>query len=109
MDVAGRSIGASVKVELISIDGKSMGQTTSDKTGVFSFTPIIPGKYIVRASHTKWQFEKSEYAVTVETGNTVLPPQSLLVSGFDVSGKIISDGQPNIEFLLYNLKGVSII
>lgn len=56
-----------------------------------------------------WYFEKSEYVVTVTTGNTELPGDAFVVSGFDVSGQISSDGQAlqNVEFVLFNLKNVS--
>lgn len=57
-----------------------------------------------------WHFEKSEYIVTVTAGNTELPGNAFVVSGFDVSGKIASDGQAlsNVEFLLFNRKNVRI-
>ncbi|KAM7342613.1 BOS complex subunit NOMO1 [Cochliomyia hominivorax] len=76
-----------VKVELRSEDGKDVRNTISDINGIFSFTPIIPGKYIVKATHDQWHFEKAEYTVVVEGGNTVLPENSLVVSGFDVTGR----------------------
>lgn len=56
-----------------------------------------------------WYFEKSEYVVTVTTGNTELPKDAFVVSGFDVQGHISNDGETlqNIEFILFNLKNVS--
>lgn len=56
-----------------------------------------------------WYFEKSEYVVTVTTGNTELPNDAFVVSGFDVQGQIFNDGEQlqNIEFLLFNRKNVS--
>lgn len=57
-----------------------------------------------------WHFTKSEYKVTVTTGNTELPKDAFVVSGFDVSGKILNDGETiqNIEFVLFNSKNVSV-
>lgn len=85
-------------------NGKDIRKTISDNNGVFSFTPVIPGKYIIKASHDKWYFSKSEYAVLVQSGNTELPANALFVSGFDVQGKITSEG--NIGFVLFSAKGV---
>ncbi|XP_037806590.1 nodal modulator 1 isoform X2 [Lucilia sericata] len=84
-----------VKVELKSEDGKDVRETTTDVNGIFSFTPIIPGKYLVKATHDQWYFEKAEYTVVVEGGNTVLPENSLVVSGFDVTGRFETSGQLN--------------
>ncbi|XP_055839331.1 BOS complex subunit NOMO1 [Episyrphus balteatus] len=92
--LAGFPTGArNVAVELKSKDGSDTRQTTTDINGIFSFTPIIPGEYIVKASHPKWHFAKSEHNVVVVSGNTELPPNSLVVSGFDVIGKVDSNGQ----------------
>lgn len=102
--VFGQEQGAkNVQVELKSENGKDVRKTISDNNGVFSFTPVIPGKYIIKASHDKWYFSKSEYTVLVQTGNTELPANALFVSGFDVQGKITSEG--NIGFLLFSGKG----
>lgn len=98
-----------VKVELVAEDGNKIGQTTTTANGVFSFTPIKPGRYVVKAQHQKWHFAQPEYKVTVATGNTEIPSGSLVVSGFDVEGAVFSDGQPfvNVGFLLYAAKNVS--
>ncbi|XP_058066373.1 BOS complex subunit NOMO1 [Anopheles bellator] len=96
-----------VNVDLVTEDGKKIGETiTTTATGVFSFTPIKPGRYVVKAQHPKWHFVHSEYKVTVATGNTEIPPGSLVVSGFDVEGGVFSDGQPfgSVGFLLYAAK-----
>ncbi|XP_073846910.1 BOS complex subunit NOMO1 [Musca autumnalis] len=89
----GSSGAKDVKVELKSEDGKDTRHTITDAKGIFSFTPIIPGKYVVKASHPKWYFEKSEHTVIVEGGNTVLAENSLVVSGFDVTGRFDTFGQ----------------
>lgn len=54
-----------------------------------------------------WYFEKSEYVVTVSIGNTELPGDAFVVSGFDVSGHITNDGLRNAEFVLFSRKNVS--
>lgn len=45
--------------------------------------------------------------MTVTTGNTELPKNAFVVSGYNVRGKISSDGVQNIGFLLFNGKNVS--
>lgn len=58
-----------------------------------------------------WYFEQSELDVTVTPGNTELPKNAFIVSGFDVRGRISNDGQTlqNVEFVLFNQKNVCII
>ncbi|KAH0554100.1 nodal modulator 3 [Cotesia glomerata] len=65
--------------------------TTTSQGGIFSFTPIQPGKYILVASHPHWSFEKNTVEVTVREGNTELPNNSLIIFGYDVSGQITSE------------------
>lgn len=94
-----------VQVELRSESNTKIGQTYTDTNGVFSFTPIKSGRYVIRVRHDKWHFASPEYVVTVTTGNTEIPAGSLVVSGFDVEGTVVSEGgQPfgNVGFLLYN-------
>ncbi|KAF7996738.1 hypothetical protein HCN44_002384 [Aphidius gifuensis] len=81
-----------------------VGETITDNDGVYFFTPIQPGNYIITASHDVWKFDKSTYNVIVNKGNTELPDGSLVVFGFDVSGKVISDDdQPinGVSLILY--------
>ncbi|XP_058459551.1 BOS complex subunit NOMO3 [Malaya genurostris] len=103
-----QSVGAKgVQVELRSESNTKIGQTFTDSNGIFSFTPIKSGKYVIKVKHDKWHFVQSEYGVTVTTGNTEIPSKSLVVAGFQVEGGVVSDGQPfgNVGFLLYAEKG----
>ncbi|KAH8306904.1 hypothetical protein KR044_000535 [Drosophila immigrans] len=95
-----------VDVELKSDQGE-IRRTKTDINGIFFFTPIIPGKYVVRASHPKWHFSKSEHNVVVVSGNTELPANSLVVSGFDINGNFDTSSQlpANIAIVLYKKKG----
>jgi protocatechuate 3,4-dioxygenase beta subunit len=103
--IFGKPTGArGVKVELRSEKREKIGQTISDNTGIFSFSPIVPGKYFISVAHEKWHFLNSEITVVVETGNTEIPPNMLTVSGFDIEGKMANDGQP-FGLILYNAKG----
>lgn len=112
VEIYGHDVGAKgVQVELRSESNTKIGQTFTDSNGIFSFTPIKSGKYVIKVKHDKWHFVKAEYAVTVTTGNTEIPPKSLVVSGFDVEGRVHSDGQPfgNVGFLLYPEKGSEVL
>ncbi|XP_035910443.1 nodal modulator 1 [Anopheles stephensi] len=95
-----------VRVDLVAEDGSKIGQTITNGNGVFSFTPIKPGRYVVKVQHAKWHFVQPDYKVTVASGNTEIPAGSLVVSGFDVEGNVFSDGQPfaNVGLLLYGAK-----
>uniref|UniRef100_A0A1L8DPQ2 Putative metalloproteinase-related collagenase pm5 n=2 Tax=Nyssomyia neivai TaxID=330878 RepID=A0A1L8DPQ2_9DIPT len=87
---------------------KNVRQTTTDALGNFFFTPVIPGTYRIRVHHDRWYFEKTEIVVEVNTGNTELPENSLQVSGFDVTGRVLSDGKSfgNIAVALIPEKGI---
>ncbi|KAL0132278.1 hypothetical protein PUN28_000219 [Cardiocondyla obscurior] len=71
--------------------------------GIFYFTPIQPGKYILVAQHSKWSIKKNKIEVTVQEGNTELADGSLVVSGYDVSGKVTNEDEPvaGVSLLLY--------
>lgn len=52
--VSGQKNGAKdVNVELRAVDGSDIRRTVSDATGVFSFTPVIPGKYAISVSRDR--------------------------------------------------------
>ncbi|CAD7014627.1 nodal modulator 3 [Ceratitis capitata] len=86
-----------VSIFLNSEDGREERQTITDRNGVFSFTPIIPGKYNLRATHPRWHFSKSIYNVLVESGNTELPDNSLVVGGFDILGRLEINDQISLD------------
>ncbi|XP_011332456.1 nodal modulator 3 isoform X2 [Ooceraea biroi] len=75
--------------------------TTDD--GVFYFTPIQPGTYILVASHPKWIIKSNNVKVTVQEGNTEIPYGSFMISGYDVSGKVTSENEPvaGVSFILF--------
>lgn len=99
------SVGAKgVTIKLFNDKQSVISTTQTDESGTFTFSPIIPGSYVVEASHATWHFTKTEHSVTVTTGNTKLPENSLLVSGFNLYGSI-SQPAINIGLLIYNRKG----
>ncbi|CAH0562230.1 unnamed protein product [Brassicogethes aeneus] len=96
-----------VQVELISSTEKRV--TNSDKSGHFSFTPVYPGTYTVSISHNKWKILKKSIKVKVTEGNTELASGSLVVQGYDVKGKVFSNGDPmkNTVIVLLEKAGTS--
>ncbi|XP_037298706.1 nodal modulator 3 isoform X3 [Manduca sexta] len=101
---AGQKQGPSgIAVQLVNDKGEVRNTITS-AGGDFHFTPVIPGKYTVKASHPRWKLEPSQAAVQVKEGNTALPIGVLAVKGYDVSGSVTSFGTPinGIYVLLYS-------
>lgn len=100
-----------IKVELLSPSdsGKNVQLLTTMTTedGKFLFTPVLPGNYIVQASHPSWRVSKNRVAVTVKNGNTEVPNNSLVIAGYDISGKVTSDGEPitGVSFVLFKKSG----
>ncbi|VVC93350.1 unnamed protein product [Leptidea sinapis] len=92
-----------IAVQLVNDKGEVRNTVTSI-SGDFHFTPVIPGKYVLKASHSKWKLEPSQANVQVKEGNTVLPEGVLVVKGYDVTGSIISFGNPisGVYVLLYS-------
>ena len=61
------------------------GETTEG--GQYHFPHILPGTYLLRASHPVWLFLLSEVNVTVHT-DSVEVEGSIKLSGYDVTGKV---------------------
>ncbi|XP_013175735.1 PREDICTED: nodal modulator 1, partial [Papilio xuthus] len=101
---AGQSTGPSgITVQLVDGSGH-VRETVSSTSGDFHFTPVIPGKYTLKASHSKWKLEPAQAVVQVKEGNTALPVGVLAVKGYEVGGLVTSFGSPiaGIYVLLYS-------
>ncbi|GLH02259.1 Nodal modulator 1 [Gryllus bimaculatus] len=101
-----------VKVVLLP-EGKEdpiIHETFTAEDGSFLFTPVPPGRYIVRASHSKWQLVKSSAPVVLSKGNADIGVGSLLVAGYDVSGSVTSDDEPikGVSFILFQSEGAPV-
>ncbi|XP_061708371.1 BOS complex subunit NOMO3 [Cydia pomonella] len=94
---------AGIAVQLVNDKGEVRNTVTS-AGGDFHFTPVIPGKYTVKASHPRWKLEPSSAVVQVKEGNTALPTGVLAVKGYDVKGSVTSNGNPiaGLYVLLYS-------
>ncbi|CAK1544346.1 unnamed protein product [Leptosia nina] len=92
-----------ITVQLVNDKGEERNTLTT-VGGDFHFTPVIPGKYVLKASHNRWKLEPSQATVQVKEGNTVLPSGVLAVKGYDVSGSVTSFGSPiaGVHVLLYS-------
>ncbi|KAJ8923473.1 hypothetical protein NQ315_010051 [Exocentrus adspersus] len=88
-----------VTVQLISKG--EVRSTTTDNNGNFFFTPVFPGAYTVSILHPRWKIYKESIEVQVAESNAELPKNSLVVQGYDVRGKVRSDGEP--------MRGVTVI
>lgn len=82
---------AGANITLHDVDRDLTLHTITDFKGFFSFTPIIPGSYIIHASHPHWHFRANKHQLTVKKGNTELPPDQFLVTGFDLIGQFKAD------------------
>ena len=82
--------------------------TLTSENGEFNFTRVLPGKYLVKASHATWKLSKDSVAVHLIKENGLIPPNSLVVAGYDVSGSVTSDNEPikGVSFVLFQAKEV---
>ncbi|XP_077985075.1 BOS complex subunit NOMO1-like [Glandiceps talaboti] len=80
-------------------------QVKTDIGGRYTFSPVLPGDYVVTASHLLWSFESATAKYTVTKGNGNLGDK-LVVSGYDVTGEVKSEGEPiqGVAFLLFSKK-----
>ncbi|XP_029039674.2 nodal modulator 3 [Osmia bicornis bicornis] len=80
-----------------------VGTTITTEGGIFYFTPLQHGKYVLVASHPVWMIKTGTVKVTVQEGNTELPDGSLVIYGYDVSGRVTSEEEAvsGVTFLLF--------
>ncbi|XP_059054795.1 BOS complex subunit NOMO1 [Achroia grisella] len=92
-----------VSVALVNDKG-DVRTTVTSAGGDFHFTPVIPGRYTIKASHPRWKLDPAQATVQVKEGNTALPLGVLAVKGYDVKGTITSFDSPisGLYVLLYS-------
>ncbi|KAJ4430118.1 hypothetical protein ANN_22328 [Periplaneta americana] len=83
-------------------------EVPTSENGDFQFTPVLPGKYLVKASHPRWKLSKNSVTIHLVKENVKIPPNSLVVRGYDVSGLVTSDNEPikGVSFVLFQAEGV---
>jgi hypothetical protein len=101
----------------IKLRSKSTGITaeTVSSNGRYQFDNVVPGSYVLEASHPHWSLSfsssssgSSSSSISTEFAskwdNTVVP-QTISVTGYDINGRVTSEtGEPlsGVNFLLYS-------
>ncbi|XP_078493068.1 BOS complex subunit NOMO1 [Ciona intestinalis] len=93
-----------VKVDLKSSSKLILTTTTTDG-GSFNFDGISAGSYKIVASHQSYTFKQDETSVVVTNGNKVCDNE-IIVSGYDVHGKVTARKLPvaGVNLLLFAKK-----
>jgi len=95
---------AGVNVKLYAEGNEQMiAESTSQHGGTFIFENTMPGKYLVKASHSSWTFSKEETLVEIINDNSA-DVRDLMVFGYDVKGSVVSGGEPiqGVFFILFS-------
>ncbi|OAD52229.1 Nodal modulator 1 [Eufriesea mexicana] len=95
--------GVTVSLYMENNEQVSVDTTITMEGGIFYFTPIQPGQYILIASHPTWILKTDTVKVTVREGNTEVPDGSLVIYGYDVSGRVTSEEEAvsGVTFVLF--------
>ncbi|KAG1672165.1 Nodal modulator 1 [Nymphon striatum] len=77
--------------------------TKTEEGGIYSFDAVQPGEYTVKVKHDRWTFAKDNYKIKV-TSDFVRVPENFVVTGYDVSGRVISDEDSirGVNFILFS-------
>lgn len=100
----GRDQGPSgVTVKILGTDRNEVTSNVTNEIGSFIFQNVMPGNYILKASHSTWVFKNDEVAFTVTNDNAEIA-ERLEVAGYDVKGHVLSSGEPiqGVSFILYS-------
>lgn len=84
--------------------GQEILKTSTEKGGLFQLSPVQPGKYSISARHPSLRFSSSSATVTVNEGSVEVDQNALVIAGFDVSGVVVSNGEPvrGVHLILYS-------
>ncbi|XP_054167363.1 BOS complex subunit NOMO3-like [Oppia nitens] len=88
--------------------------TKTTSNGFYEFKEVLPGDYIIEATHPTLKLKKNQIEVSVTNDNVYLPANSansLSVLGYEVTGNVMSDGEPihSVLFALFSQKRHSIL
>ncbi|KVH17785.1 Carbohydrate-binding-like fold, partial [Cynara cardunculus var. scolymus] len=95
---------SNVNVELLNPSGDLVSSVLTSVAGSYSFTNIIPGRYILHASHDDLNI-KVEGSTEVELGfGNGEVDDIFFVSGYDISGSVVAQENPilGVHFYLYS-------
>ncbi|AQK91368.1 Carbohydrate-binding-like fold [Zea mays] len=92
---------AGVKIELMTDSDELIASALTSSSGEYSFTNIIPGRYILRASHPDYEIElRGSPEIDLRFGNAVAD-DVFFVSGYDIYGTVVAQGNPIVGVHLY--------
>ena len=84
-------------------------QNVTFEDGLYEFHEVLPGQYLIEASHERWQFLKNTVIVDVVDDNidhrqASEPSDHLCLLGYSVVGKVVSEGRPirGVQFALFS-------
>uniref|UniRef100_A0A2I9LPE9 Nodal modulator n=1 Tax=Centruroides hentzi TaxID=88313 RepID=A0A2I9LPE9_9SCOR len=91
-----------IHLALRKLKGETLQETLTEVNGKYTFLNVMPGNYLIEANHPTWSLEKSQISVTV-TDDSVVIDKNIEVAGYDVTGQVISEGEPikGVHFLLF--------
>lgn len=98
---------AGVTVDLLDKDSKVVGTNVTDESGGYQYQNIMPGDYVIKATHPTWVLKQDSVKVTV-TNDNVETEQGILIAGYDVKGHVLSSGEPieGVSFILFANPGL---
>lgn len=99
---------AGISIFLKTVNGELLQETKTVVGGDYSFSNILPGEYLVEASHTKWRLENYQEKITISQDNGKIG-SGIVVGGYDVRGEVRSEGEPirGVHFILFDLNDSS--
>ncbi|XP_078158461.1 carbohydrate-binding-like fold [Carex rostrata] len=90
-----------VRVELLTTSGDLISHVLTSDTGDYSFPNVIPGNYILSASHPDYEIEtRGSTEVKLGFGNAKVD-DLFFVSGYNIHGSIVSKGNPILGVNVY--------
>ncbi|WP_226526993.1 carboxypeptidase regulatory-like domain-containing protein [Metabacillus niabensis] len=98
-------------IELLTLEGIFINSTSSNGAGVYSFTNLSPGTYLVRASATN--YASSLVSSTVTAGNTTTTNLFLQQGPGAIQGTVNDSGSlaliPNVNIQVVNAQNIVVL
>eukprot|EP00697_Spironema_sp_BW2_P008373 gnl/Spiro4/22956_TR11332_c0_g1_i1.p1 gnl/Spiro4/22956_TR11332_c0_g1~~gnl/Spiro4/22956_TR11332_c0_g1_i1.p1 ORF type:complete len:1203 (+),score=379.97 gnl/Spiro4/22956_TR11332_c0_g1_i1:30-3611(+) len=100
---AGVSVSLVVRDQPAPQPPRVLANTVTTEGGHFAFKNVLNGpKISVIASHPTWTFSSAEVAVPATTwGSLNVSATPLVVSGYEITGKVISSGEPMLGVTMF--------
>ncbi|RWS26889.1 nodal modulator 3-like isoform X2, partial [Leptotrombidium deliense] len=94
-----------VDFTLIAKSNENVLQSTkSGENGVFIFKEVLPGDYEIKPSKSSFKFVGASSLTFAVNNDNVNLEKSLVIGGYNILGKVESDGEPikGVQFSLYS-------